>query len=424
MTSMLNRRELLQLAGVASAGIAGVVFASRLPRPAAASAGPDDDFLFLQMSDTHWGFNGPAVNPDATITLAKAVAAVNALERQPDFIVFTGDLTHTTDDGHERRTRMAQFREIVGKLRAPQVRFMAGEHDAALDNGEAYREFFGDLHYTFDHKGVHFVVLDNVSDPAGAVGGTQLDWLRADLARVDKEAPVVVLTHRPLFDLYPDWDWATRDGAAVVDALMAHEYVTVFYGHIHQEHHHQTRHIAHHAAKGLMYPLPPPGSVPKKAPLPWDAAKPYNGSASAPCRGARAASPTRSPSGRSSTGEAMRHPSIATVALATFVIGALPFASSARSAPERVIHVTAKKFEYDPHEITLRKNVPVVLEITSLDRDHGFKLREFGVRADVKPGQVTRVRIVPDKVGVFPFQCDVFCGGGHEDMSGELVVVN
>lgn len=277
MKSALHRREFLELAGLAGAGIAGVVFASGLQRAAAAKGTREDDFMFLQMSDTHWGFTGPAVNPDAAVTLEKAVAAVNALERQPDFIVFTGDLTHTTDDPHERRTRLAQFREIVRQLKTKDVRFMAGEHDAALDRGEAYREFFGDLHYTFDHKGIHFIVLDNVSDPTGAIGEAQLKWLRADLGHVDREAPVVVLTHRPLFDLYPDWDWATRDGAEAVQALMPHEYVTVFYGHIHQEHHHQTGHIAHHAAKGLMFPLPAPGSVPKKAPIPWDPAKPYNG---------------------------------------------------------------------------------------------------------------------------------------------------
>jgi hypothetical protein len=278
MRSTLDRREFLQLTALSSAGIAGVVFASRVrPAHAAASGGPPDDFMFLQMSDTHWGFTGPAVNPDATITLEKAVAAVNGLDRQPDFIVFTGDLTHTTDDAHERRTRLGQFRDIAGKLKVKDVHFIAGEHDASLDRGEAYREFFGDLHYTFDHKGVHFIVLDNVSDPAGIIGEEQLKWLRADLEHVDHEAPIVVLTHRPLFDLYPDWDWATRDGADAVQALMPHEYVTVFYGHIHQEHHHQTGHIAHHAAKGLMYPLPAPGSVPKKAPIPWDPAKPYAG---------------------------------------------------------------------------------------------------------------------------------------------------
>src|ERR1700758_2217334 len=104
MQSTLKRREFLELAGLASAGVAGVVFASALPRAAAAKS-PKDDFIFLQMSDTHWGFTGPPVNPDAAVTLEKAVASVNSLERQPDFIVFTGDLTHTTDDPQERRTR-------------------------------------------------------------------------------------------------------------------------------------------------------------------------------------------------------------------------------------------------------------------------------------------------------------------------------
>src|SRR5215469_14611958 len=91
---------------------------------------------------------------------------------------------------------------------------------------------------------------------------------------------------------------------------------------------------------------------------------------------------------------------------------------------EQVIHMTAKRFEYTPNEITLKKGVPVVLEITSLDRDHGFKVPELGVRADLKSGQVTRVRIVPDRTGTFEFRCDVFCGSGHEDMSGEIIVVD
>ena len=114
---------------------------------------------------------------------------------------------------------------------------------------------------------------------------------------------------------------------------------------------------------------------------------------------------------------------IAVVALiaASFVVLA---PRTTRSAQAQVIRVTARKFEYSPNEITVKKGVPVVLEITSLDRDHGFKLREFGVRADIKPGKTTRVRIVPNKTGRFPFQCDVFCGSGHEDMSGELIVVD
>jgi cytochrome c oxidase subunit 2 len=94
------------------------------------------------------------------------------------------------------------------------------------------------------------------------------------------------------------------------------------------------------------------------------------------------------------------------------------------AAAEQVVHMTAKRFEYTPSQITLKKGAPVVLEITAIDRDHGFKIPALGVRADLKSGQVTRVRIVPDRTGTFEFRCDVFCGSGHEDMSGEIVVVD
>jgi hypothetical protein len=271
-----DRRAFLKLAG-----LGGVVYVSGLNAWAAAGKGAAsqagyDDFHFVQLSDTHWGFAG-APNPEARNTLRQAVAAVNALPEVPDFVVFTGDLTHTTDDPKERRRRMAEFRDIVAKLTVKNVRFMPGEHDASLDQGEAYREFFGDTHYTFDHKGVHFIALDNVSDPAARLGDAQLEWLAADLKNQAADARIVVFAHRPLFDLYPQWDWATRDGAKAVELLMPHANVTVFYGHIHQEHHFKTGHIEHHAAKSLIFPLPAPGSQPKRAPLPWDAAHPYQG---------------------------------------------------------------------------------------------------------------------------------------------------
>jgi cytochrome c oxidase subunit 2 len=116
---------------------------------------------------------------------------------------------------------------------------------------------------------------------------------------------------------------------------------------------------------------------------------------------------------------------ITVTAVVPIGLGAALVPRTTRSAQEQVIRMTAKKFEYSPNEITVKKDIPVVLEITSLDRDHGFKLREFGVRADIKPGQVNRVRIVPNKTGRFPFECDVFCGSGHEeDMTGELIVVD
>ena len=169
-----DRRQFLKLAG-----LAGVTFTAGLfPRQRASAQ--MNDFHFVQFSDTHWGYKG-AANPDAEHTLEKAIVTVNGLGEKPDFIVFTGDLTHTTDDGRERRARMRRFRDIVSALNVKDVRFMPGEHDASLDKGEAYKEFFGATHYTFDHKGVHFIVLDNVSDPAAKLGGEQLAWLAADL---------------------------------------------------------------------------------------------------------------------------------------------------------------------------------------------------------------------------------------------------
>ena len=273
MHSPVDRREFLKLAG-----LGGVVLVSGCASTmGGASASADEEFYFVQLSDPHWGFEGPAINPDAQGTLKKAVAAVNGLSQQPDFIMFTGDLTHTTDDPKERRRRLAEFREIVGQLKVKDVRFMPGEHDASLVNGKAFKEFIGPTHYTFDHKGVHFIVVDNVSDPMAAIGDEQLQWLKADLDKQPRDARIVVFTHRPLFDLYPQWDWATTDGAQAIALLQTHDNVTVFYGHIHQENHFMTGNIAHHSAKGLMFALPVARSQPKRLPIPWDAAAPYRG---------------------------------------------------------------------------------------------------------------------------------------------------
>jgi cytochrome c oxidase subunit 2 len=101
---------------------------------------------------------------------------------------------------------------------------------------------------------------------------------------------------------------------------------------------------------------------------------------------------------------------------------AMLFAQRAKQADERVIKMTVKRFEYAPRELRLKKGVPVVLEITSLDVPHGFNLPDFKVRADIIPGQVTRVQLVPDRAGTFTFRCDVFCGTGHEDLDGSLTV--
>ena len=272
-----SRRDFLKLAGVGG----GMVFASALPGCAGTggssgtSAAPD--FNFVQLTDIHWGYNNAAVNPDFKGTLPKAIAAVNALEQKPDFVVFTGDLTQTTDNKQIRRDRLKEFRDMAAKINLP-VRYFAGEHDASLDRGEAYLEVFGGaLNYTFDHKGIHFIVIDNISDPAPIIGAKQLEWLKADLAKQTMEQPIVVLTHRPLFAMYPQWDWDTRDGKQALDLLMPHKNVTVFYGHVHHEHHFMTGHIAHHAAMSTMFPLAAVGQMEKKTQMPWNAASPYKG---------------------------------------------------------------------------------------------------------------------------------------------------
>jgi len=290
-----DRRDILRLFGVGGVTFGSALWGCAAPNasgagalsaseaapatvggPARAAAAPAEDFFFLQLSDTHWGFSGPP-NPEADQTLRSTIATINSISTRPDFIMFTGDLTHTTDDPAVRRARMKEFKAIISDLAVKDVRFIPGEHDASLDGGEAFREFFGATHYSFSHKGVTFIALDNVSDPGAILGDAQLAWLEKEVGAAPKNSPLVVFAHRPLFDLFPTWDWATKDGPKAIEILHEHPLVTVFYGHIHQEHQQQTGRILHHAARSLVFPLPAPGSVPKKAPLPWDAHSPDHG---------------------------------------------------------------------------------------------------------------------------------------------------
>ena len=372
----------------------------------------------MQLSDTHWGFQGPP-NPDAKVTLKKAVAAVNSLEQQPDFIVFTGDLTHTTDDPAVRRQRLAEFRDIVGELKVKNVRFMPGEHDASLDKGAAYQEFFGKTHYTFDHKGVHFIVLDNVSDPGASIGEEQLAWMASDLKQLAKDQRIVVFTHRPLFDLYPEWDWATKDGAKAVELLMPYPNVTVFYGHIHQENHHNTGHIAHHAAKSLIFPL-------------------------ARARLAAQARPCRVESRRTVQRPGLSRSERENVGPRGHRISG---AEGVTNGSQKLAHGRGRngcgrmrrragcagecgKDGADSHQKVRiharrdhsRQGEPVILELIADDIAMGFRCKELNLRADVMPGKPAQLRFTPQAPGKFHFYCDVFCGDGHEDMDGHITV--
>lgn len=228
-------------------------------------------FTFFQLSDTHVGFGGPL----GTRAFERAVEMVNGLPVPPDLVLFTGDLTHDTEASGEHAQRMKRFQEIASRLRGTRVYQVPGEHDAGLDGGELFRSVFGDTSYSFDHKGVHFVALDNVSRGKPEVGPEQRAWLARDLARFPATAPIVVFTHRPLFDLRPDWEWFTSDGPDVMSLLASYENVTVLYGHIHREDEHTIGHTRMYAARSLSFAFPDPTRSPEKKPLPFDEGHPF-----------------------------------------------------------------------------------------------------------------------------------------------------
>jgi predicted phosphodiesterase len=231
-------------------------------------------FSFVQLSDSHVGFNGPP-DPLGTKAFESAVATINGLKNRPDLVIVTGDLTHDADSPDEHAKRFKLFKEISGKIGGAQVKAVPGENDAALDGGDMFRNFMGPTHYSFDHRGVHFVALDNVSAGRPAVGAEQLAWMKSDLARFPKTAPIIVFTHRPLFDLKPEWEWFTSDGDDVMNALAPYENVTVLYGHIHRENFHQAGNAKMYAARSLIFAFPDPAIAPEKKPLAFDKAQPF-----------------------------------------------------------------------------------------------------------------------------------------------------
>jgi 3',5'-cyclic AMP phosphodiesterase CpdA len=231
-------------------------------------------FSFIQLSDTHVGFEGPP-NPLGTQAFERAVEWINQLPQRPDLVLFTGDLTHDTEDRDEHARRMKLFQKISRRLTVAKIKHVPGEHDAGLDGAALYRDIFGETFYSFDHRGIHFIALDNVSHGKPTVGPEQLTWLKKDLARFPTTAPIVVFTHRPLFDLKPEWEWFTSDGDAVMNLLTPYENVTVLYGHIHRQHVQESAHAKHYAARSLIFAFPDPATVGDKKPLPFDKDRPF-----------------------------------------------------------------------------------------------------------------------------------------------------
>jgi hypothetical protein len=284
MKDQMDRRSFLRVAGMSLGTAVVYQFAPFLGRRAEAGAITDffkrvngeapASFTFAQFSDPHVGFQGPP-DPLGTKAFESAVELINKSGQRPDFVLFTGDLTHDAESRDAHAQRMRLFKSIAGRINTSALHTVPGENDAALDGGVLYHEYFGESHYSFDHKGVHFVALDNASRGRPEVGPDQLAWLKADVARFPKTAPIVVFTHRPLFDLKPEWEWFTADGDDVMNVLAPYENLTVLYGHIHRHNVHQIGKIRHYAAQSLIFAFNDPATNDDKKPLPFDKDDPF-----------------------------------------------------------------------------------------------------------------------------------------------------
>jgi 3',5'-cyclic AMP phosphodiesterase CpdA len=235
----------------------------------AAGVGKASDFSFVQISDCHIGFNKGA-NPDVTGTLQKAIDRANltpAGVAAPDFMIHTGDIT--------QNSKAAEFdtaSQIIKGFRQ-EVFYVPGEHDY-IDDGEQYKQRFGkgtvgNGWYSYNHKGVHFVGLNNCvqADAMGNLGADQLAWLNADLAGLSNSTPIVVFAHIPLWMVYEKWGWGTRDGAEALALLKRFGSVTVLNGHIHQVVQKVEGNVAFHTSMSTAFPQPAPGSAPNPGPM-------------------------------------------------------------------------------------------------------------------------------------------------------------
>lgn len=229
-----------------------------------------NELCFVQISDSHIGFNKPA-NPDVIATLQAAVAKINALPVAPEFVLHTGDLTHLS-----KPEEFDTLSQVLRSLRTSRVFYVPGEHDVLGDNGKQYldrfgKETLGDGWYSFDEKGVHFIGLVNVlnlkAGGLGNLGQEQLEWLERDVKHLKSSTPIVVFAHIPLWAVYPDWGWGTDDGAQALSWLKRFGSVTVLNGHIHQTMQKVEGNITFHTAMSTAFPQPQPGTAPSPGPL-------------------------------------------------------------------------------------------------------------------------------------------------------------
>jgi 3',5'-cyclic AMP phosphodiesterase CpdA len=267
-----NRRKVLECMTWAGTGLlwtvsGGVPRSLGLVDQAVAAEAPG--FTFMQISDSHIGFDKPA-NPNTKGTLKEAIARIKALPQRPSFMIHTGDITHLS--------KPAEFDDadkIISEAKLD-VRYVPGEHDIIDEDAKLYRERYGqgskgDGWYSFDAGGVHFVGLVNVKNlragGMGALGEDQLKWLADDLNGKSKSTPVVLFAHIPLWVVYETWGWGTEDGARAIDLLKGFGSVTVLNGHIHQVMQKVEGNVAFHTARSTAFPQPAPGSAPSPGPM-------------------------------------------------------------------------------------------------------------------------------------------------------------
>ena len=221
-------------------------------------------FTFVQISDTHVGFNKPA-NPDVVGSLRRAIGEINALPNAPAFLVHTGDVSHLS-----KPEEFGQAKELFAEIKVDHRHIVPGEHDALDDGLNGYlKQFDHDgrkrPYFSFDQNGAHFIGLSNVENfkakTMSSFGDEQIAWLRNDLKGVSHSTPIVVMAHIPMWTVYEQWGWGTADADAALALLKPYGSVTVLNGHIHQVLQKVEGNVALHTAMSLAYPLPTPGQA-------------------------------------------------------------------------------------------------------------------------------------------------------------------
>lgn len=246
--------------------VAGGIPRSRLIGSAEAAG---TDFSFVQISDSHLGFDKPA-NPNVTATLQQALDDVAKLPQQPAFLIHTGDITHLS-----KPATFDTASQLMGATKLT-VHTVPGEHDILEEDGKSYLNRFGkgskgDGWYSFNAGGVHFIGLVNVvnlqGNGLGSLGHEQLEWLEKDVKSLTASTPVVVFAHVPLWTVYADWGWGTSDGAQALSYLKKFGSVTVLNGHIHQTLQKVEGNVAFHTARSTAFPQPAPGTAKSPGPM-------------------------------------------------------------------------------------------------------------------------------------------------------------